>query len=63
MVTPVRASSQVAEIEQPSTPSEDQGSYPAEITREQFVWLQERADARRREWAAHAASLACNQKS
>jgi hypothetical protein len=63
MVTPVRASTLVADVEQPSVAPENQGSYPAEITSEQFTWLQERAAAHRRRWAEHAASLACNQKS
>lgn len=40
-----------------------QGSYPNEITADQFAWLNERAAARCKRWADHASSLACNQKS
>lgn len=62
MVVPVRAKpSQSATTEQ-TPPTDNQGSYPAEISRDQFVWLQERAEERRREWVAHAQSLACNPK-
>jgi hypothetical protein len=64
MVAPVRASpSQVVEAERPANATENHGSYPAEITRDQFVWLHERAVERRLEWAAHAQSLAHKQKS
>jgi hypothetical protein len=63
MVAPVRARPGQT-VSTPSPPSdEDQGSYPAEITREQFEWLQERAAQHRRRWAEHKAALACNQKS
>jgi hypothetical protein len=64
MTVPVRATpSQVAEANPPSGGDENVGSYPAEITRDQFVWLHERAATRRLEWAEHARNLACNQKS
>lgn len=63
MAAPVRANSgQIVEAK-PAASSDNQGSYPAEITQEQFAWLQERAAQRRREWAEHAQSWACNQKS
>jgi len=49
MVTPVRAKpSQSATTEQ-TPPTDNQGSYPAEISAEQFTWLQERAAQRRRD--------------
>jgi hypothetical protein len=39
---------------------ESQGSYPREITRDQFDWLQERAAANRKRWAEHARALVCD---
>jgi hypothetical protein len=64
MAAPVKATaSQVVEANPPSTEADNQGSYPAEISREQFDWLQERAAAHRRRWEEHAHSMACNQKS
>ncbi len=63
MTAPVRANpGQVVDAKVPSTP-EDQGSYPAEITSEHSDWLKKRAADRRRLWAEHAQSMACNQKS
>jgi hypothetical protein len=63
MVPPVRATpSQLVELER-SVREEAEGSYPDEITRDQFVWLQERAAARRQRWAEHAATVARTQKS
>jgi hypothetical protein len=62
MVTPVRATpSQVVELEKPCQP-ENLGSYPDEITKEQFDWLHARAAERRRRWTEHAQSVALNQK-
>lgn len=62
MATPVKATpNQVVEANSP-TASENQGSYPEEITLEQFDWLHERAAARRKRWTEHAKSLAGNQK-
>lgn len=64
MVTPVRARpGQVVDAGLVPAETENQGSYPAEITQDQFDWLQERAAAHRKRWADHAKSLACNQKS
>jgi hypothetical protein len=64
MTTPVRAHpGQVVNAGTPPTDGEHQGSYPSEITADQFAWLQERAAQRRQQWAEHARSLACNQKS
>lgn len=64
MTTPVRAApGQVVNAGTPPTDGGDQGSYPAEITADQFAWLQERAAQRRQRWAEHARSLACNPKS
>jgi hypothetical protein len=64
MTTPVRATpGQVVNAGTPPSDGGNHGSYPAEITPDQFAWLNERADARRQEWAQHARSLACNQKS
>ena len=64
MVTPVRATpSQVVDVERPTDSTENQGSYPAEIGRDQLNWLQECAEEQRRQWAKHAQSVACNPKS
>ena len=64
MAGPVKGTpSQVVDTRQPSTASEHEGSYPAELTADQFAWLQERAAELRRRWAKHAASLASKQKS
>jgi hypothetical protein len=64
MTTPVKADpGQVVNAGTPPTDGGNQGSYPADITPDQFAWLQERAAARREQWAVHARTLACNQKS
>jgi hypothetical protein len=64
MATPVRAKpGQVAAGQQPPSDGDNQGSYPAEITRDQFDWLHDRAAAHRQRWTEHAAALACKQKS
>lgn len=64
MTTTVRATpGQVVNAGSPPTDGDNQGSYPAEITKDQFDWLQERAAARRLQWAEHARNLACDQKS
>ncbi len=64
MTAPVRAKpGQIVEASPPAPTHEDQGSYPDEISPEHLGWLQERAAERRRKWAEHAKSLACNQKS
>lgn len=64
MTTPVRAApGLVVNAGTPPIDGGDHGSYPADLTPDQFAWLQERAAARRQEWAEHARSLACNHKS
>jgi hypothetical protein len=64
MTTPVRATpGQVVNAGTPPIDGGNLGSYPAEITADQFAFLQERAAALREQWAEHAQSLACNQKS
>lgn len=69
MATPVRATpGQIVDVGGPSLDGDNQGSYPAEITREQLDWLRERAAARRCRWDEHAAkagpnALARNQES
>jgi hypothetical protein len=64
MTTPVRATpGQVVNAGTPPTDGGNLGSYPAEITADQCAWLQERAVTLRKQWAEHARSLACNQKS
>jgi hypothetical protein len=64
MTTPVRAQpGQVVNAGTPPSDGGDQGSYPSEITADQFAWLHERAAQRRQQWAEHERSLACNQKS
>jgi hypothetical protein len=64
MTTPVRANpGQVVTTSSPPTDGENVGTYPADITPDQFAWLQERAASKRERWAEHARSLACNHKS
>jgi hypothetical protein len=64
MTTPVRAApGQVVNAGTPPTDGGAQGSYPGEITQDQFAWLHERAAQRRQQWAEHAECLARNQKS
>lgn len=64
MAGPVKATpSQVVDAQQPATAPVDEGSYPAEITADQFAWLEERAVERRCLWTKHASSLASKQKS
>lgn len=47
---------QVVNAGSPPTNGGDQGSYPDEITPDQFEWLKERAAQRRERWAEHARS-------
>jgi hypothetical protein len=64
MTTPVRAEpGQVVNAGTPPTDGGNLGSYPAEITQDQAAWLHERAAQRRQQWAEHARTLSCNQKS
>jgi hypothetical protein len=64
MTTPVRATpGQVVNAGTPPTDGGNLGSYPAELTADQFAWLHERAAQTRLRWAEHAQALACNQKS
>lgn len=52
---PVRANPQNI-VKRPAPAVENQGSYPEEITKDQFDWLQKRAAALRKEWEEHARS-------
>lgn len=58
MATPVRANpGQFVGPISPSSDGGDQGSYPAELTREQVEWLKERAAKTRQRWEEHEANF------
>jgi hypothetical protein len=63
MSAPVRAGDGQTVATPQVQADQNQGSYPAEITRDQLDWLRQQADERRREWIAHAESVAHNHKS